>query len=98
MTRGWVVELDDGTILKEESCQWRKVPKKRIKKLSLLHDGKRWDLTNKEAYFVRNNASCVPGAPDSFRVEKRGIGYYEGSDKVLYEVDEYTGQMTVKLA
>lgn len=97
MQRGWIVELDDGTVLMECTCEWKDVPKIRIKKLSLIYDGKRWDLTDRQAYFIRNSASMVPGVRESFRIEKRCIGYYEGKDKVCYIVDEYTGSMVIKV-
>lgn len=92
MARGWEVELQDGTIMSEDSSEWREVPKIKIKRLTLIFDARRWDLTDKQAYFVRNTASVVPGSNESFRVERRGIGYYEGSAKVLYTVNEYTGE------
>jgi hypothetical protein len=92
MARGWEVELHDGTILCEDSSYWNDVPKVQIKRLTLLFDTRRWDLINKQAYFIRNTASVVPGSQESFRIEKRGIGYYEGSTKVLYTVNESTGE------
>jgi hypothetical protein len=93
--RGWEVELKDGTILKEHRCAWRKVPKKQIKRLTLHFDGRRWDLMGKEAYFVRTSASMVPGINESFLIEKRAIGYYEGASKVVYQIDERTGHFTI---
>lgn len=91
MRRGWQVELKDGTIIKETQKSWKEIPKQQIKKLSLIFDGRRWDLEGKEAYFIRNTASMVPGINESFRIEKRAIGYYEGATKVFYTVDEFTG-------
>ena len=96
MERGWEVELNDGTIYKEANCSWREIPKLQIKRLSLLFDGRRWDLTNKEAYFIRNSASVSPGGND-VRTEKRCIGYYEGKDKVHYIINEHTGEMKIKI-
>ena len=91
MARGWEVELIDGTMMYEASSEWRDVPKIKIKRLSLIFDARKWDLTNKQAYFIKNSASVVPGSQASFRIEKRGVGYYEGSTKVLYTVNESTG-------
>lgn len=91
MDRGWEVELNDGSILKEKNCEWKDVPKINIKRLTLHFDGRRWDLAGKQAYFIKNSASMVPGVQESFRIEKRCIGYYEGAEKVFYEVDEITG-------
>lgn len=98
MNRGWIVELIDGTILKEKNTNWKDVPKIKIKKLSLLFDGRRWDLFDKQAYFVRNRASMVPGVAKSFRVEQRCIGYYEGEKKIYYIVDEATGSFSLKVS
>jgi len=92
MKRGWEVTLKDNTILSEDIVEWKKVPKAEIKMLSLLYDGRRWDLLDREAYFIRNSASMVPGVQESFQVEKRAIGYYEGNTKVLYVINEHTGK------
>jgi len=66
MRRGWLVELEDGTTLSEEDCIWKEVPKIKIKTLSLLYDGRRWDLSGKQAYFVCKKALMVPGISQSF--------------------------------
>ena len=95
--RGWEAELRDGTIIREGQTEWKKVPKKAITRLSLFYDGRHWDLTDKEAYFVKYRASVVPGIQDSFRIERRMIGYYEGSNKVCYCVDERTGKFNLEV-
>lgn len=97
MIRGWQVELDDGTVLEENDTSWKDVPKIKIKRLSLLFDGRKWDLTGRQAYFVKNRASMVPGVPSSFRIERRCIGYYEGARKVYYIVEESTGKFSMKV-
>ena len=97
MRRGWQVELKDGTIINEKQSDWKKIPKKDIIRLTLLYDGRRWDLKDKEAYFVRTQASMVPGIQASFQIEKRTVGYYEGATKVFYTVDEFTGVFNMKL-
>jgi len=97
MQRGWQVELDDGSILEEGVVTWKDVPKIRIKKLSLIYDDRRWDLFDKQAYFVRNKASMAPGILSSFRVEQRCIGYYDGAKKIHYLVDELTGKFTMEV-
>jgi len=95
--RGWEVQLKDGTIIREGQMRWLEVPKRAIIRLSLFFDQRRWDLANKEAYFVKNRASVVPGVPESFRVESRTIGFYEGAKKVCYTVDENTGQFKLEV-
>jgi len=98
MVRGWQVELEDGTVLNENNTSWKDVPKIRIKKLSLLFDGRKWELTGRQAYFIKNRASMVPGVKSSFRIEQRCIGYYEGATKVHYIVDELTGSFSMKVS
>jgi len=97
MRRGWVVKYENGTVIKEKDMEWRRIPKTGIVKLSLLFDGKRWDIHDKPAYVQKKRASVVPGVIDSFRVESRSIGYYEGNKKVWYTVDEFTGQMKMEV-
>lgn len=97
MRRGWEVELFNGVILRESDLDWKKVPKNQISTLSLLYDGRRWDLSGKEAYFVKYRASVVPGIADSFRIERRTIGFYEGSNKICYHVEEDTGKFSMEV-
>jgi len=97
MRRGWVVKYEDGTVIKENEMEWKKIPKAGIVKLSLLFDGKRWDLHGKPAYIQKKRASVVPGAAESFTIESRSIGYYEGNKKVWYTVNEFTGQMKMEV-
>ena len=95
--RYWEVELNTGLRLKEGQVEWREVPKHLIVRLSLFFDGRQWDLFGKEAYFVRYRASEIPGIPESFRLERRTIGFYEGSKKVSYNIDEFTGKLTLEV-
>ena len=96
-SRYWQVELKDGTIMREGDIEWKKVPKRAIVTLSLLYDGRRWDLTGKEAYGVKTRASMIPGIRESFRIERRTILYYEGSNKICYHVDEGTGKFWMEV-
>jgi len=95
--RYWEVELKDGLLLREGHVEWRDVPKHLIVRLSLFFDGRQWDLFGKEAYFIRHRASEIPGIPESFRLERRAIGFYEGSKKVTYNIDEFTGRFTLEV-
>ena len=97
MYRGWEVSLSDGKVLREHDIEWKKVPKSKIIKLSLIYDTKRWDIENKEAYFIKNRASVVPGVNSSFRIEKRYVGWYEGKDKLAYVIDENTGNCKLEI-
>lgn len=95
--RGWSVELKDGTVMIEGEYKWKDVPNRDIVRLTLHYDNRRWDLTGKQAYFVRNSASMAPGIQESFRIERRCIGYYEGANKIHYIVDENTGKFSMKV-
>ena len=95
--RGWEVTLLDGTSLFEGQVSWKEVPKKNIKELALNYMGRRWTITGKKAYFVNTRASMSPGVQESFRVEETTIGYYEGSSKVYYTVNELTGKFSIKV-
>lgn len=97
MKRGWIAILKDGVEFKECDYEWREVPKKAIKTLSLIYDDRRWDLTDKEAYFVKTRASMIPGIKQSFKIERRTIGFYEGANKVCYHVDEATGKFSMEV-
>jgi len=95
---GWETELRDGTIIRECDMEWKEVPKRAIVRLSLYHyNGRRWDLTGREAYGVKTRCSMVPGIQESFRVERRTIYYYEGAKKICYHVDEGTGKFSMEV-
>jgi len=95
---GWEVLLANGKILREGQIEWIKVPKKDIIRLSLCHyRGRRWDLADKEAYFVKTRCSMVPGIQNSFRTERRSIGYYEGAKKICYHVEEVSGKFSMEV-
>jgi len=96
MRRGWIVELYDGTTLWECDTDWASVPKKEIKSLTLIFEGRKWKLENKQAYIQRKRASIAPGEKVPI-IEQRIIGYYEGNLKVEYVVDEYTGNMKMRV-
>jgi len=95
--RGWEVEYKDGGVINEKQMDWKKLPKINMVRVTLHFDGRRWDIHNKIAYVQKKRASVVPGVQDSFRVESRSIGYYEGNKKVWYTVDEFTGQMKMEV-
>jgi hypothetical protein len=95
--RGWEVEYTDGTTINEDTTIWQKVPKIGIVRLTLHYDGRRWDIMDKAEYYQKKHASVVPGMKDSFRIESRSVGYYEGNSKVLYTVDEHTGRMKMEV-
>jgi len=97
MRRGWEVEYVDGRVIKEVQMKWIDIPKIDIVRVTLHYDGKRWDIHNKPAYVQKKRASMVPGVAESFVVESRSIGYYEGNQKIWYTVDEFTGQMKMEV-
>jgi len=93
--RGWEVTYDDDTVIREGQIEWNEVKKNKIKILKLIFEHKAWQLAGKESYLQKKNASMIPGIQESFQIESRSIGFYEGSNKVWYTVDEYTGVMRV---
>ncbi len=95
--RGWEAEYSDGTIINENQMDWKKIPKVGIIRLTLYYDGRQWNIENKVAYVQKKRASMIPGVQESFVVESRSIGYYEGNKKVWYTVDEFTGQMKMEV-
>lgn len=101
MRRGWEVEYADGKVINENQMNWKKLPKDGIVRLTLRYDGREWNVQEKTAYVQKKRASMVPGAPDSFQIESRSIGYYDTADgqpiKVWYTVDEFTGKMTMEV-
>lgn len=95
--RGWEAVYGDGTKINEDQAEWTDIPKDGIKRLTLHYDGRRWDLNDKAVYFQKKQASVVPGIQDSFRIESRSIGYYEATSKVMYTVNEHTGNMKMEV-
>lgn len=96
--RYWEAEYYNGTVINENQMEWKKIPKVNMKRLTLCYDGRQWDLIEKQAYFQKKRASMVPGISESFQVETRSVGYFEGAQKITYTVNENTGimKMTVK--
>ena len=95
--RGWTVEYDDGTVIREGQMEWKEIPKINMKRLTLHYDGRRWDIVDKLAYVQKKRASMIPGVQESFQVESRSIGYYEEDKKVWYTVNEFTGKMVMEV-
>ena len=95
--RGWEVETSSGKIIREGQMEWNEVPKKDIVRLTLRYDGRQWDLTGDKIYYQKKHASVISNMPNSFRIESRSIGYCEGSNKILYTVDEHTGRMKLEV-
>lgn len=98
MPKGWVVKYEDGTVITEydrngKETNWKKVPKKNIQSLSLKWYNKHWTITGKKVYIQFKRGSIAPGEAEHM-VEERCIGYWDGPNKVVYRVDERTGQMT----
>jgi len=100
MPRGWIVQYDDGTIITEydrdgNQRDWKKISKKGIRCLSLKWHSKFWTITGKDVYLQKKRGWVVPvpGLEQSPNIQYRYIGYWEGNDKVYYEVNEYNGQM-----
>jgi hypothetical protein len=101
MPKGWVVQYTDGRIITEydrngSQTEWRKIPKVGIKCIHLKWNTKHWTISGKESYLQKKRGwvSPQPG-PQETNIQYRYIGYWEGNDKVYYQVDEITGQMSM---
>ena len=100
MPKGWIVHYDNGTIVTEydrngNQTDWRSVPKTGIKSLSLKWNNKHWTIAGKDIYLQKKRGWVVPhsGVNQHPTIECRYIGYWEGNDKIYYEVNEHTGRM-----
>ena len=94
MRRGWIAVLDDGTEMWENEFSWKEVPKAKIKKLVLIFEGRKWEISDKVSYIQRKRGSISPGEQEPV-IESRIIGYYEDNYKVEYILDEQTGTMHI---
>ena len=93
---GWFVVYNDGTLVTEDDTHWNVVRKGEIKVLGLKWRDRIWTVTGKTAYLQFKRGS-VPFSTDGVshvvNCEERCIGYYEGNQKVIYRVNNRTGQM-----
>lgn len=97
LSRGWFVVYKNGSVVTEDNTEWGAVRKGDIKVLGLKWFDKYWTISGKTAYlqFKRGSVSISPsGVSSDIACEERCIGYYEGSLKVIYKVNERTGRMT----
>jgi hypothetical protein len=101
MSRGWLVQYEDGSVICEEDMNWNKVPKKKnIKKVLLKWEDRLWSIDNQEHYTAPTKRGYVDISPAGHvsdqMVDSRAIGYYDvqGGCKVFLRVSEATGQMS----
>lgn len=104
MPRGWVIAYNDGIIITEYdrngiSREWNKVSKKNIKYIALKWETKHWTIFGKENYLQKKRGWITPtvGVEIEPTIQYRYIGYWEGSNKVFYRVDEQTGEMKIEV-
>lgn len=99
---GWMVEYKDGSMIYEGEKSWGEVPKVHIKALYLKWHDKMWSISGKENYLqfkrgfvTMNNAGRLS---DATTLSERCIGYYdEKGRKVIYKVNDQTGQMRMEV-
>ncbi len=100
MSRGWVVQFHDGTVICEEEMPWIKVPhKKDIRRMFLKWEDRLYSIDNQEHYIVpqtRGYYDVNSAGIMSEGIHSRAIGYYdlEGKCKVVMRVEEATGKMS----
>lgn len=100
MPCGWVVHYKNGQIIVEydkdgNQRNWKNIPKKEIRSLSLKWYTKHWTITGKDNYLQKKRGwiNPVAGVNQEPNIQYRYIGYWEGNDKIYYQVEEITGQM-----
>jgi hypothetical protein len=99
MPRGWIVQYHDGRTITEydrdgNEINWRDIPKKNIKSVSLKWNDKYWHLYDKENYIQCKRGWLLPSPGRVIpNIEYRCIGYWENNNKVIYKVSEHTGKM-----
>jgi len=98
LVKGWFVVYKDKTMVTENECDWSNVKKNNILILGLKWYDRFWTLSGQTSYiqFKRGSAPWAPGISGEVPItcEERCIGYYEGANKVVFRVNEWTGQMT----
>lgn len=100
MPKGWVVSYNDGRIITEydqngEQTEWRSIPKVGIRSLSLKWYDKHWTISGKNDLYIQKKRAWISPGMDQSVLKYRYIGYWDGSDQVLYQVEEATGQMKI---
>lgn len=100
LSKGWVVVYKDGSMVTENDMDWGKVRKRDIKVLALKWYNKWWTVRDKVGYlqFKRGSVFVSASGPasDVVTCEERCIGYYdEDGSKVIYRVNDHTGQMAL---
>ncbi|KKN01094.1 hypothetical protein LCGC14_1131180 [marine sediment metagenome] len=98
MSKGWIAQFEDGTVICEDDMPWNKVPKKKnIQHMILKWEERFWSLTDKEHYTVpkKKGYMDVSTGGVSGGIHSRTIGYYDMEEKckVILRVEEATGQM-----
>lgn len=99
MAKGWIAVYDSGDVVLESQKNWADIKKKGIKILALKWHNKVWKIENKTSYlcFKRGTVLLSPGmSTNEVECLERCIGYYdENGKKVIYRVNDGTGQMTI---
>lgn len=98
LQHGWFVVYKDGTVTTEDETEWQQVKKGNIEILGLKWNDKVWTIRGKTAWvqFKRGSVGfSLAGLETDIQCEERCIGYYEGKNKVIYRVNNHTGQMTL---
>jgi len=102
MSRGWVAQFNDGSVIFEDEMDWGLVPnKKNISRMILKWEDRMWSLDNKSYYTVPTKRGYVDvrSSGVSGGIHSRTIGYYDMEEKckVILRVEEATGKMTYEI-
>ena len=101
-SKGWIVEYKDGSAVYEGELSWKKVVKKNIAALLLKWHDRLWCIRGKENYlqFKRGfvTLSSSGSLSSNTTLAERCIGYYdECGRKVIYKVNDQTGEMKMEV-
>jgi len=97
LSKGWFILYNDGTMVTEDDTDWYDVDRSKILALGLKWYDRFWTINGRTAYLQFKRGSVVfspDGSGSDIQCEERCIGYYEGENKVIFRVNERTGQMT----
>ena len=99
MQKGWTVFYEDGNQLNfDDPRTWKTIPKNGIQKLMLRWFHKTWVLENPPFVVFARGSIAFNGPPGTpIEIEERCLGYYEGPNKVVYRVNQKTGQMHMEV-
>ena len=102
MSKGWIAQFKDGSVICQDDMEWNSVPqKKNIRRMVMKWEDRIWSFDDKQNYTVptiRGYMDISLGGSTQ-GVDSRTIGYYDTEDKckVILRVEESTGKATYEI-